>query len=196
MDWFNGSAGAENGYEGPREYQRLQLVREKLGISLEEVSRIMGVSLEQARKEELPTSDLSLTQLHRWQKALRVSFRELLICEKDPMSLPGLSVESLIDMHNLANSSVSTFASELSRQLSELVDSAEQPFADVIDEDDEEEPEKDNSDSLESKTHPNGSGSEGTRFSPLRTGRRLPSAVSLGVTRRVVEHFTKRSEAT
>lgn len=137
MDWFKGPLDCRGDLSRrPQEYHRLRAVREKLGLRIEDVADELGLSVADASLQEDPRTDLNLTQIHRWQSVLKVPFREILICEKDPMALPGLTVERLNDMNRMAedmcsgtsDSGVATFAAELSRQFGQILDSAEQPF--------------------------------------------------------------------
>ena len=62
-----------------RPLQRLAEVRRQQGVSRRTVARRMGVEVEQIRRQELETSDLPLSALFAWQKALDVPVAELLV---------------------------------------------------------------------------------------------------------------------
>lgn len=58
---------------------RLREVREQQGVTLRTLSRRTGVSVRQLRQEEDPSSNLSLSALYRWQRALETPVAELLV---------------------------------------------------------------------------------------------------------------------
>lgn len=71
----------EGGEEPPDDgcLNRLREVREQQGITLRTVSRRTGMTVRQLRQEEDPSSNLTLTALYRWQRALETPVAELLV---------------------------------------------------------------------------------------------------------------------
>ena len=80
----NGAAGR------PPRRHRLAEVRQQQGVSVRSAARRMGVPMDQVRSEERPDSDLTLSQLARWEKALEVPLVNLLIDNDAPLSEPIL----------------------------------------------------------------------------------------------------------
>lgn len=113
--------------KGPR--HRISEVRRRQGVSIRSASRRMGVPMEQVRREELPDSDLNLSDLGRWQRALDVPLGDLLIDCDSPVSDPVLTrakwlklmktVKALIE--NSPNDAVARLASMLESQVIEVM---------------------------------------------------------------------------
>jgi transcriptional regulator with XRE-family HTH domain len=57
---------------------RLGEVREQEGLTRERVAQFLGISIDEVAQKEQPSSDILLSELHRWQKVLRVPIAELL----------------------------------------------------------------------------------------------------------------------
>ena len=53
-----------------RRFHRIAAVRQEQGMSLRSVSRRLGVDVRDLRYQECETTDLRLSDLYRWQKAL------------------------------------------------------------------------------------------------------------------------------
>ena len=71
-----------------RPLHRIRDVREQQGFSPRRVARWMMKTVSQVKHEEDEFSDLSLTDLHRWQKALGVPLADLLIEPMEGLSDP------------------------------------------------------------------------------------------------------------
>jgi transcriptional regulator with XRE-family HTH domain len=67
---------------------RLAAVRQRQGMSLRSVARQMNVEASVARAQEQETTDLSLSDLHKWQQVLGVPIAELLVDAGDDLSPP------------------------------------------------------------------------------------------------------------
>ncbi|TWT99934.1 hypothetical protein Pla108_08780 [Botrimarina colliarenosi] len=74
----------------PVRHHRVAEVRQQQGVSVRSAARRMGVSMELVRREERPDTDLTLSQLARWQKALEVPLIDLLVDNDAPLSEPVL----------------------------------------------------------------------------------------------------------
>lgn len=74
----------------PRELHRVREVRREQGISIKRASQHLGVSVEEARRQEEPTTDLTLAQLHAWQKLCEVPVADLLVEPDCDLSAPVL----------------------------------------------------------------------------------------------------------
>lgn len=68
------------------DFHRLKLIREKEGISLRSMAQRMGVPVLTVRAQEEGRCDLCVSDLYRWQRALKVPIAELL-----DSPTPGLS---------------------------------------------------------------------------------------------------------
>lgn len=67
---------------------RIHEVRLEQGVSIRSAARRMGLSMQEVRSQEESTSDLKLSQLHRWQEVLEVPLADLLIDSSGPLSTP------------------------------------------------------------------------------------------------------------
>lgn len=108
---------------------RLAEVRHQQGVSVRSAARRMGVPMDQVRREERPDSDLTLTQLARWQRALEVPLNDLLVDNDAPVSAPVLkrarwlrlmkTVKALGELK--ATPAVSRMATMLEQQVTEIM---------------------------------------------------------------------------
>jgi transcriptional regulator with XRE-family HTH domain len=79
-----------------RRLHRLAEVRRRQGVSVRTLARRLGVDLEEVRRQEMETSDLTLSQLYRWQEVLEVPINELLVDPEDSVSPPILQRAQLV----------------------------------------------------------------------------------------------------
>ena len=77
---------AVNGSKQPM--HRISEVRQEQGVSIRSAARRMGISMQDVRLQEDPTTDLRLSQLHLWQEVLEVPLADLLIDSDGPLSAP------------------------------------------------------------------------------------------------------------
>jgi transcriptional regulator with XRE-family HTH domain len=75
---------------------RLAHVRRLQGLSRRTVARRLNVDVEQVRRHECETADLSLSVLFAWQKVLDVPVAELLVEANDSLALPILERSRLV----------------------------------------------------------------------------------------------------
>ena len=80
----------------PAAWHRIAEVRKQQGVSVRSITRKLGLTAEQVRAQEDPASDLSLSQLVAWQKALDVPLANLLIDSDAPLSSPVLGRARLL----------------------------------------------------------------------------------------------------
>jgi transcriptional regulator with XRE-family HTH domain len=73
----------------PEQLHRVRTVRLQQEVSLRTAARHMESSIPQVRVQEQETSDVRITDLHRWQEALDVPLAELLEESDEPLS-PGV----------------------------------------------------------------------------------------------------------
>ncbi len=81
---------------GQRPLQRLAMVRRLQGISRRTVARRLNLELEQVRQHERETTDLPLSMIYAWQKALDVPVGELLVEAGDALVSPILERSQLV----------------------------------------------------------------------------------------------------
>lgn len=79
-----------------RRYHRIRAVRLREGVSLRSAARQMGTDIRSLRLQEQESTDLRLSDLHRWQKALEVPLAELVVDTEEPLSRPVLDRARLI----------------------------------------------------------------------------------------------------
>jgi transcriptional regulator with XRE-family HTH domain len=68
--------------------QRLAAVRRLQGISLRALARRLETTVAEVRSQQRPTSDIWLSQLYRWQRALEVPAVELLSDSAENLAAP------------------------------------------------------------------------------------------------------------
>lgn len=108
---------------------RIAEVRNQQGMSLRAVSRKTGVDVKDLKRQELSNSDLTLSELYRWQKALDVPIENLLVDNDDDLSVPIQSraamvkvMKTVVALSEVATSCrVQRLASMLREQLVELM---------------------------------------------------------------------------
>lgn len=82
----------------PRPMHRIRTVRNQQDISLRAAAHRMGVEIRQARSQEDPNADLSLSVLYQWQRALEVPVANLLVDLDAPLSAPVLKRAQLLKL--------------------------------------------------------------------------------------------------
>jgi transcriptional regulator with XRE-family HTH domain len=95
------SIGAGGAYDVPLPptgppLQRLAQVRRRQGVSRRAVARRLNMAMDEVRRQELETSDMTLSQLYRWREALEVPVGELLVEPEDALSPPLLQRSPLV----------------------------------------------------------------------------------------------------
>lgn len=71
-----------------RRLHRLGEVRQREQITRRKVAQRLGISISEVQQQEQPSSDMLLSDLHRWQKALGVPVTELLDGSDGELSPP------------------------------------------------------------------------------------------------------------
>lgn len=113
----------------PARHHRVAEVRQQQGVSVRSAARRMGVPMEQVRREEQPDSNLTLSDLARWEQALEVPLVDLLVDNNAPLSAPVLkrakwlrlmkTVKALGELK--ASPAVSRMAEMLEQQVLEIM---------------------------------------------------------------------------
>ncbi len=75
---------------------RIAEVRAQQGISLRAISRRTGIDVRDLKQQEAPESDLSLSELYRWQQALEVPVEHLLVDHDGELSEPIQSRAAMV----------------------------------------------------------------------------------------------------
>ncbi len=113
---------------------RLREVRQQQRISLRTVARRLGISVQDAEREESETEDLPLSQLYRWQEALEVPVCELLEDSQMELSSPVRARASLVRVMKTAvtlsemahTTRVKSMAGQLIEQLVQIMPELEE----------------------------------------------------------------------
>lgn len=108
---------------------RVREVRREQGISIKRASQHLGVSVEEARRQEEPTCDLTLSQLHAWQKLCETPVADLLVEPDCELSAPVLQRARMVRvmktvqaiMERTGQTSVKRLGQTLVNQLVELM---------------------------------------------------------------------------
>jgi len=79
-----------------RPLHRLKIVRQQQGLSRRKVAERMNITIKQVREQECETTDLPLSVLYAWQKALDVPIAELLDEVGDSLVTPILERSQLL----------------------------------------------------------------------------------------------------
>lgn len=96
--------GGEPSRRQPRRrgLHRLAEVRQRQHVSLRNVARRLGISIADARRQELAESDLTLSQLLRWQQVLDVPVAELLVEADGQLAGPVLERSRMVRLMKTA----------------------------------------------------------------------------------------------
>ena len=76
--------------------QRVAMVRRLQGLSRRTVARRMNIEVDEVRRQECETTDLPLSALMAWQKALDVPVGELLVESGEALASPILERSQLV----------------------------------------------------------------------------------------------------
>ena len=114
--------------DGPQMH-RLRTVRMQQGASLRSVARQSGIDVRQLRLQEEETTDVRLSDLHKWQKALDVPLSELLVEPDASLSRPIHERAQLVRLMKTAaaireraeSAQISRMAEMLVDQLTEIM---------------------------------------------------------------------------
>ena len=82
--------------ESPVVLNRVRTVRQQQGVSLRSAARHLGTDIRQTRSLEHESTDMRLSDLYRWQKALDVPVSELLVEAESPLSRPVMERARLV----------------------------------------------------------------------------------------------------
>src|SRR4030042_6094812 len=83
-------------HNSPRPRHRLGAVRRLQGVTRRTVARHLNIDVAQVKRQEVQTTDMSLSQLYEWQRVLDVPVAELLVDADDPLSAPVMKRAQLV----------------------------------------------------------------------------------------------------
>ena len=81
---------------------RVREIRLREGVSLRSAARQMGTDIRSLRLQEQESTDLRLTELRKWQKALDVPLTELVVDDELPLSRPVMERARMIRLMKTA----------------------------------------------------------------------------------------------
>lgn len=98
---------------------RIQEVRRLQGMSLRTAARQLGTDIRSIRAQEQATTDLRLSDIYNWQRALEVPVSELLVDEDGPLSRPIRERSAMLKIMKTARSLVESSPPGPARRMSE-----------------------------------------------------------------------------
>lgn len=108
-----------------RPLHRIATVRKEQSISLTRIAGRLGIDIAEARRQEIETTDLSLSQFYRWRNVLEVPAGELIVEADEIPNNPIRSRSQLIKMMKTVRSMQEHAKEEniliLANQLSDLM---------------------------------------------------------------------------
>jgi transcriptional regulator with XRE-family HTH domain len=98
---------------------RIQEVRRLQGMSLRTAARQLGTDIRSIRAQEQCTTDLRLSDLYNWQRALDVPVSELLVDDDEPLSRPVRERGAMLKIMKTARSLVEATEAGPARRMAE-----------------------------------------------------------------------------
>jgi transcriptional regulator with XRE-family HTH domain len=98
---------------------RIQEVRRLQGMSLRTAARQLGTDIRSIRAQEQSTTDLRLSDLYNWQRALDVPVAELLVDTDEPLSRPVRERGAMLKIMKTARSIVESAPPGATRRMAE-----------------------------------------------------------------------------
>lgn len=134
VDCTNNPAPTPAPASAPPALHRIAEVRRQQGVSIRSAARRIGVTPEVVRQQEASTTDLSLSDLLRWQRALDVPVSDLLVEQEAPLSGPVLNRARMLRVMKTARAitegnqdpAVARLAQMLESQLLEIMPELEE----------------------------------------------------------------------
>jgi len=81
---------------------RLLEARTNQNVSIRTVSRVLGITVDQVKTQEHPSFDLRISELHEWQKVLKIPISELLVEAEGQLSGPVLDRSRMVRLMRTA----------------------------------------------------------------------------------------------
>lgn len=85
-----------------RALHRIAEVRQQQQVSLRRAARLLGLSISEVRRQERSVSDLTVSQLLRWQQVLEVPVAELLVEAEGQLAGPVLERSRMVRLMKTA----------------------------------------------------------------------------------------------
>ena len=98
---------------------RIQEVRRLQGMSLRTAARQLDTDIRSIRAQEQASTDLKLSDLYKWQRALEVPVSELLVDSEEPLSRPVRERAAMVKVMKTARSLLETARSAPARRMAE-----------------------------------------------------------------------------
>jgi transcriptional regulator with XRE-family HTH domain len=98
---------------------RIQEVRRLQGMSLRTAARQLETDIRSIRAQEQATSDLRLSDLYKWQRALDVPIAELLVDSDEPLSRPVRERAAMVKVMKTARSLLESAPVGAARRMAE-----------------------------------------------------------------------------
>ena len=98
---------------------RIQEVRRLQGMSLRTAARQLGTDIRSIRAQEQATTDLRLSDVYSWQRALDVPVSELLVDESESLSRPVRERAAMLKIMKTARSLVESSPTGPARRMAE-----------------------------------------------------------------------------
>lgn len=98
---------------------RIQEVRRLQGMSLRTAARQLDTDIRSIRAQEQGQTDLKLSDLYKWQRALEVPVSELLVDSDEPLSRPVRERAAMVKVMKTARSLLETAAGGATRRMAE-----------------------------------------------------------------------------
>ncbi len=105
----------------PKQLHQIAKVRQQQGISLRSAARRMKMDVSEIKVLENAESDMPLSMLYRWQRALEVPVTDLLVDQEDPLSAPVLQRAKMIRLMKTVAAIRETAKSEQVRRMAEML---------------------------------------------------------------------------
>jgi len=102
-----------------RPLHRIQEVRRLQGMSLRTAARQLQTDIRSIRAQEQASTDLRLSDLYKWQRALDVPVAELLVDEDEPLSRPVRERAAMVKVMKTARSLLETAPPGALRRMAE-----------------------------------------------------------------------------
>jgi transcriptional regulator with XRE-family HTH domain len=109
----------EHSHEPGRPLHRIQDVRRLQGMSLRTAARQLGTDVRSIRAQEQASTDLKLSDLYKWQRALDVPVSELLVDDDEPLSRPIRERAQLVKVMKTARALLETASSPSTARMAE-----------------------------------------------------------------------------
>lgn len=105
----------------PQTLHRIREVRREQGVAIRRAAQLMGKTVDEARAEEEPTTDLTLSELYEWQRLLEVPAADLLEEPHAPLSAPVLRRAQLLRLMKTAQAIMERATQPSVRRLSQTM---------------------------------------------------------------------------